>query len=243
PPVALLAIAEPPDDRETPAHARARTHEHFDLRRQHEVGPRAELYQAEALAPLQAFAGPLPADDPPRQNPRDLLTDDLQALPADGQGVLLVDDARFVARRALEAPARVGHVADDAGYRRAVDVHVEGREEDADDARRERVSGRELPDARHATVRRRDDESSPLWDFPLRVAEEVGHESRQEQEHCCQPPDAQKSGRQRRDERREYPRITLSRHLPLSKRARAAPRAGRALGFSKPNGNGGAQRI
>src|SRR5205085_4543107 len=143
-PAALPAIAEPPDHRQPPAHARARPHENLDLRGQHEVCTRPELYQAETLAQLQAVAGPLPADDPPREHSGDLLADDRQALALYGQSVLLVDEARLFARRALEAPARVGHVAHDARNRRAVDVHVEGGEEDADDARRPRVFGREL---------------------------------------------------------------------------------------------------
>src|ERR1043165_5921546 len=179
-PGALLAIAEPPDDRQPAAHARAGAHQNFDLRRQHEVSPRPELDQAEALAQLQAVAGPLPADDPAREHARDLLADDRQALALNRQRVLLVDEARFFARRRLEAPARVGHVSDDAGYRRAVDVHVKRREEDADDGGRLRVFGRELLDARHASVRRRDHESGPLRDFALRVAEEVGHEGREQ---------------------------------------------------------------
>src|ERR1044071_4388105 len=111
-PFASLAIKEPPYNRHAAAHALAHLDEDFDLARQHEVRARAELDEPEPLAQLEAVAGALPADDPARQHARDLFADHGHPLALDRQGVLLVDEARVVARGRDEAPPRVGHVDD-----------------------------------------------------------------------------------------------------------------------------------
>src|SRR5215212_3567196 len=135
-PFASLAIEAPPDNRHPAAHALAHLPEDFDAAGQHEVRARTELDEPETLAQLQAVAGSLPADDPAREDARDLFADHGHPLALDRQRVLLVDEARVVARGRDEAPFRVGHVQDFARDGRAVDVHDEGREEDADDGRR-----------------------------------------------------------------------------------------------------------
>src|ERR1044072_3170307 len=124
---ASAATLEPPYDCHSAADALARRHEHFDPRRHDEVCARAELYEPEALAEFEAVAGLLPADYPAREHARYLLADEGYAVALYGQSVLLVDEARRVARGGLEAPLRVGHVQDRPAYRRAVDVNVQGR--------------------------------------------------------------------------------------------------------------------
>src|SRR5215212_11629946 len=74
-PFASLAINPPPYNRHAAAHALAHLDEDFHFVRQHQVCPRPELDEAETLAQLEAVARPLPADDPAREDARDLLTD------------------------------------------------------------------------------------------------------------------------------------------------------------------------
>src|SRR5207237_9236102 len=94
---------------------------------------------AVTLAQSEANPGFVPADAPAREDARDLLPNDRQPVAFDRQSVLLVYEARVVARGRDEALLRVGHVDDRAGDGRTVDVHVERREEDADDGRRIRA--------------------------------------------------------------------------------------------------------
>src|SRR5215212_2755617 len=135
-PFASLAIEAPPYNRHAAAHALAHLHEDLDAVWQHKVCARAELDEPETLAQLKAVAGALPADDPAREHARNLFTDHSHPLTPDRQRVLLVHEARVVARGRDEPPLRVGHVDDFARDGRAVDVHVERGEEDADDGRR-----------------------------------------------------------------------------------------------------------
>src|ERR1044071_569805 len=102
-PFASLAIEEPPYNRHAAAHALAHLNEDFDLAGQHKIRARAELDEPETLAQLKAVAGLLPADDPARQHARDLFTDHGHPLALNRQGVLLVHDARVVARGSNEA--------------------------------------------------------------------------------------------------------------------------------------------
>src|SRR5919112_3280177 len=98
---ASAATSEPPYDCHSAAHALARGDQDLDLGRHHEVCARAELYEPEALAELKPVAGLLPADDSAREHARDLLADYRQILAPYGQRVLLVDEARRVARGGL----------------------------------------------------------------------------------------------------------------------------------------------
>src|ERR671916_339882 len=59
----LATIAQPPHDRQSAPHAFADLRHHVHLRREYEVGSRAELDEAEALADFHAVARALPTDD------------------------------------------------------------------------------------------------------------------------------------------------------------------------------------
>ena len=125
------------------------------------------------------------ADDAPRQDADDLAEDDRRAVVIDPDLGPLVDARRSRAgRRAGTAPAGRSTLVTRARHRRAVDVHVDRRQEDADllpvTRRARRLGlGRRRPSRGHrpATRTRR----RVVADVAIGIAEEEQHERREDE--------------------------------------------------------------
>ena len=74
-----------------------------------------------------------PANYSSRQNAGDLLADNRYLLPFDRQDVLFVYQTGIFVCRYQKFSFRVGQIGYVAGNRRAIDMHVQRRQEDADE--------------------------------------------------------------------------------------------------------------
>ena len=144
-----------------------------------QLRPRPELDHAEPLAPPNRLAHPRRADDPPRDQPDDLLHRAHHVLRPRLQQH---DRVRLVVRRRLrvrqrvdEFPLLVHDLLDHPVARRPVHVHVEHVEKDPDPHRRpapHQVARLHVPHVRHQPVRRRHHRLAVVGNRPLRIPEE-----------------------------------------------------------------------
>ena len=146
----------------------------FPLRSQQHVHARTELDQADAFARRHTVARLLVEDNAARDQAGNLFEDHGRAVALDGDDVLLVLGGTLLAAGHVETAAMVLHLADGARYRRAVHVHVENIQEDADAANVGALGLHRHHFAVGGRYRHR-----PGRNGPLGVAEEVETEERQ----------------------------------------------------------------
>src|SRR5712692_10787968 len=113
------------DYRDSAAHVHSFFDHYLNGCRHGQVRARTKLYHPKALATFYPLTFPLPTNDPARQNSSDLGTPDGQLRPANGERILLVQQARPGVRGHQELPALISDFSDFAPNWRTVHVHVE----------------------------------------------------------------------------------------------------------------------
>ena len=96
------------------------------------IHARSELDQAHALAALQPISNFGIENDAPRQQARNLLEDDGLPVAFHGNDILLVQFRGSLIHGVQILAALVAHIANHARNRRAVHVHIEHAEENAE---------------------------------------------------------------------------------------------------------------
>src|SRR6266852_8268519 len=119
-------------------------------------------------------------NDTARDQAGDLLEDYGTAFAFHGDDVLLVLLRRMRCHGVEELATLVAHVADHAGNRRAVHVHIEDAEKNADPVPRSSVHGRQR-NIGHFTIAGRNDGPGDRGNLALGITEEPQKESRQQQ--------------------------------------------------------------
>src|ERR1035438_401134 len=161
---------------------RSRLDKDLPLRAEKHIHARAELDQADALALGHQVAGLLVEYDAPGNQAGDLLEDYRGTLAPHGDHVLFVFRGALLAARHVKLPLAVAHLGDGAGDRRAIHVHVENVQEDAD----ARLGGG-LPFQRHHLAIGRRYRHRTGRNQALRIAEEVKTKCRQNEQWQSEP--------------------------------------------------------
>ena len=122
------------------------------------IHARTELDEPDPLAAGYMVSHFKIENDTARDQAGDLLEDYGTAFAFNGNDVLLVLLRRIAVHGVEELAALIAHVADHARNRRAVDVHIEDAEKNADAVARSSASGH---DARHRSLCRRREKQRP----------------------------------------------------------------------------------
>ena len=104
----------------------------FGAQRQQNIGARAKLDEAHALATFNRFAHTLGKNDAAGKYAGNLLEDNGAAFPLHGDGILLVFFGAGGIHGVDEFAGLVLDVLDPSRHRRAINVHVKHIQEDAD---------------------------------------------------------------------------------------------------------------
>src|SRR5208337_3283166 len=144
------------------------------------INARAKLDEPNPLAAGHVVSHVTIENDTAGDEAGDLLEDYGTARAFHGDDVLLVLLRRIRSHSVEELAALIAHVADHAGNRRAVHVHIEDAEEDADPVPRS-PAGSHQRYIGHFAIAGRNDRSRDGGNLALGVAEKPEEESRQQQ--------------------------------------------------------------
>ncbi len=134
------------------------------------IHTRSELDQANALPARNRVAHLEVEHNAARDQARNLFEDHGAAFAFHSHNVLLIFISRVRCHCVEKLPPLVAYIANHSSNRRAIHVHIENAEKDAD-PRLSYAAGIDSRNVRHFAVARRNNSARRVWDLALRVAE------------------------------------------------------------------------
>src|SRR5262249_4079326 len=174
------------DDGFAAADVHACFHHDLNFPRHQQVCARSEFYHPKTLATFYSLAPLLPTNNAAGQNAGDLGNSVDHLIALDYDAVWFVQIARIFLRGHHKFAFFVSDINDFAGNGRAIDVHVERRQENADQPLRVLTVGR--PDQGDPAVRGRHDDARSQRNRASGVTKEEDHEAGNQHQRNRRPP-------------------------------------------------------